>query len=274
MVRTNSHFDLILNPIFKITGRRPWSYIYNLYKWKMIKKYLELDLFNNGELKGNYGKRLDERIIEYPWLFSRLPKENGTILDAGSALNYELLLNWPSIKSKTLFISTLGPEKNCFWMKGISYIYEDLRTTCYKEEYFDWVVCISTLEHIGLDNTTFYTDDPLKKENMPSAYLLAINEIHRILKPGGVLFLTVPFGQYANHKWWQVFDAEMIDNIISTFNPSSVIETHFRYSNKIWYKSNRKLSKDATCSNILKNNEIISDFSSFSRAVICLELKK
>jgi hypothetical protein len=259
---------------FNINGKKPWTYGYHSYKWKMIKEYLNSNSFNDGKLIKNYGFRIDERIIEYPWLFSRLSKDGGNLLDAGSILNYELIINQQSLQFKKIFISTLSPEENCFWKQGISYIFEDLRNCCYRENFFDCVVSISTVEHIGLDNTRLYTTDLSKKENNPGSYLDAIKEYQRVLKPGGVLYLTLPFGGKNNRGWFQVFDNKMIDEIIGAFNPSSYNESHFRYQPTGWEKSTRLLSKDATCFDIHQEKEYESDFAAFARAIVCLEMKK
>lgn len=264
----------ILNDLFIINGKKPWSIGYNSYKWKVITKYLSQDQFKDGNLFEGYGFRIDERIIEYPWLFSRLSNEKGVLFDAGSTLNFELILNQPSLQQKKIFISTLAPERNCYWRRGISYIFEDLRNCCCRDNFFDWIVCISTLEHIGLDNTMLYTNDPSKKENENCSHLSAIKDYHRILKPGGTLFITTPYGQYKNHRWFQVFDEEMIDTLIDTFNPSSYLETHFRYLPQGWEKSSRILSKNATCFDIHSQKKYDRDFAAFSRAIVCLEMIK
>jgi len=266
--------DRISLIIFDMFGKKPWSFGYNIYKWKKLKEYFDNNIFNEGQLIENYGFRIDERIIEYPWFFSRLPKDSGNLLDAGSILNHELIVNQPSLQSKKIFISTLGPEENCFWKRGISYVFEDLRNCCYRDNYFDWIACISTAEHIGLDNTRLYTDDISKNENNPGSYMSAINEFHRILKSGGILYLTLPFGKKINRGWFQVFDDKMIDELIAAFNPSSVIESHFKYQPTGWEKSTRTLSKDATCFDIHQQTEYEQDFAAFSRGLVCLEMKK
>ena len=267
-------FDKSLSLIFILNGKKPWSLGYNSYKWKTIEKYLKFNLFNNGSLINNYGFRIDERIIEYPWFFSRLPDGKGVLLDAGSTLNFELILNQPSLKSKKIYITTLAPERNCYWFKGISYVFEDLRNCSYRNNFFDWIVCISTAEHIGLDNALLYTQDISNKEINPDSYLDAIKEFYRILKPDGILYLTLPFGKKQVRRWFQVFDSQMIDEIITTFNPTSVIEKHFRYQLEGWDQSSRALSKDAKCFDIHQEKEYEPDFAAFARGVICLEMKK
>jgi len=274
MKHLQSIVDTLSGFAFHINGHKPWSFGYDSYKWVTIGKYLDSNTFNEGNLIDNYGFRIDERIIEYPWLFSRLPKNEGTLLDAGSILNYKLILDHPSLQAKKIYISTLAPEGNCFWERGISYIFEDLRNCCYRDNFFEWVVCISTAEHIGLDNTLLYTDDISKKENNPHTYLNAIREFYRILKSGGILYLTLPFGKKIKRGWFQVFDGPMIDELITVFNPSSVIETHFRYQPEGWVKSDRESSKNATCFDIHQQKEYEPDFAAFSRGIVCLELKK
>jgi hypothetical protein len=264
----------INHSLFLINGKNPWSRGYNIYKERQIKYILERENFNTSLLEENYGLRLDERIVEYPWLFSQLPSHGGNLLDAGSALNHGFLLSQKSLSSKHIFISTLVPEAGCFWHKNISYVYEDLRETCYRDNFFDWVVCISTLEHIGLDNTMLYTSDELKNESSPNSYLEAIREYYRILKSGGTLFLTFPFGKHVNHGWFQIFNHEMLDAVIDTFNPTSVIEFHYRYESSGWQVSSRESSKDATYFDINKQKNYDADYAAASRAIVCLKMVK
>jgi hypothetical protein len=80
------------------------------YKFSAIRHALDRGVLRDGLLPAGYGFRLDERIVEYPWLFSRLPPGVGNLLDAGSVLNYQFLLAQPGLAEKRIFISTLAPE--------------------------------------------------------------------------------------------------------------------------------------------------------------------
>lgn len=51
-------------------------------------------------LSKNHGLGIDERVIEYPWLFSRLSKNKSRLLAAGSILNFEYILDQTSLKKK------------------------------------------------------------------------------------------------------------------------------------------------------------------------------
>lgn len=260
-----------LYPVFRM---KPWKLGYVPYKYSAIRRALTQRVLVDGRLPMGYGYRLDERIVEYPWLFSRLPAGRGNLLDAGSVLNYEFLLSQPSLANKRIFISTLAPENNCFWSKAVSYVYEDLRDSCFSDGYFDWVASLSTIEHIGLDNTMLYTEDEAKRESDDHAYLAAIMEFRRVLKPGGVLFLSMPYGRRCNHGWFQIFDAEMVDRILKVFEAVECRESHFRYQPDGWVVSDREQSKDATYFDIHTEKHYDSDFAAASRAVVCLELRK
>ncbi len=267
--------NAVIGPtIFRLTGMRPWSFGYAAYKRRKITEIVNLKRFDSKSLPAGYGFRLDERIVEYPWFLSRLPSHPGTLLDAGSILNHEFLLKYPGLASKRIFISTLAPEAECFCRYGVSYVYEDLRDSCFRDANFDWVVSLSTVEHIGMDNTMLYTADPGKRESDKLAYLQATTEFRRLLKAGGRLYLSVPFGKHQDHGWFQIFDAAMVDRLIESFGPAQVSETHFRYSESGWVPSDRGASRDCTYFDIHRHKNYDADFAAASRAVVCLELVK
>src|SRR6185369_11734557 len=117
------------------------------------------------------GVGIDERCVEYPWLVSRLSREPETMLDAGSALNHAFLLDLPQLSTKKLHILTLAPERNCFFQRGIGYLYEDLRRLPLRSELYDCVACISTLEHVGCDNTAYTGGAEHGAEQDPDAFV-------------------------------------------------------------------------------------------------------
>lgn len=258
--------------LYWLNGRKPFSRGYSAYKQRFLEQVLQGEHFSLTCLPQGYGYRLDERVIEYPWLFSRLPPGSGTLLDAGSVLNFDWLLTQPPLQNKTLFISTLAPEQTCFWQRGISYVYEDLRSACYRDHYFDWVVCLSTLEHIGLDNTRLYTQDCNKQENRPDDYLLAIQEFKRILKPGGVLYVSLPFGAYKHHGWLQIFDQAMVEQAIETFAPTRWEAHYFQYQADGWQVATSADCQNATYFDWHTHHTYDPDYAAAARAVVCLEM--
>jgi len=254
--------------------RRPWSRGYAEYRQWEIERILDHGLFSTERLPQGYGFRLDDRVIEYPWLFTCLPAGKELLLDAGSVLNHRFLLKRHPLKEKRVFVSTLAPEPVSFNDLGMSYVYEDLRDSCFRNEYFDRIVSLSTLEHVGMDNTMLYTADVSKREAAPSAYLDAVRELKRILKHGGHLYISVPFGEAKSYGWFQIFDAPKIDALIKEFAPESYKELHFKYLPDGWAVSTREQSAGATYFDIHKTKLYEADFAAASRAVVCLDLVK
>jgi SAM-dependent methyltransferase len=255
-------------------GKKPFTTGYGVYReWRIVAMFARCD-FDEACRRPGYGVRLDERVVEYPWLFSRLPAHPGKVLDAGSVLNFDYILAHPSLTTKQIFISTLAPE--AAWQRvrqNVSYVYEDLRQTCFRDEYFDWIVSVSTLEHVGLDNTMFYTADRSKREQSPHDHLRVVRELRRVLKPRGTVYASVPFGRHENHGWLQVFDAAMVDRLLESFAPSSYVERHFRYDLDGWRTSSREESRDATYFDH-HNSRTRGNEQAAAGAVVCLELVK
>jgi SAM-dependent methyltransferase len=198
----------------------------------------------------------------------------GLLLDAGSILNFDFVLEHPALQNKNLHICTLAPEAECFWHKGISYLFGDLRRLPYRDDWFDWIVSLSTLEHVGMDNTMLYTGDDTKKESRPLDYLQAVAEFRRVLKPGGTLFVSVPFGRAQSNGWLQVFDQSGIERMVRGFGAGSCLMEYFFYNPEGWQRSTASEAGGATFFDIHHAPGYDSDFAASARAICCLELKK
>jgi SAM-dependent methyltransferase len=275
--------------LYLCRGRLPLTVGYREYRSRYVRKVIAneglLDVFKAGqELPAGFGVRLDERVVEYPWLLSRLARYGNKlrVLDAGSTLNYEVILQHPAVKKHKWSILTFAPEIQCFWDEGISYLYEDLRCLPFKNEWFDAITCISTIEHVGMDNM-LVTQEESHRENRPQDFLRAVREMRRVLKPAGALFLTVPFGHYEHHAWFQQFDGSMLSNLISEFRAQKVEKTFFRYTEQGWKLAGEEECGDLSFSDVIRNRHAVrkdrvrgfpSDYAVAARAVACIELRK
>ncbi|MCJ7667744.1 MAG: methyltransferase domain-containing protein [Anaerolineae bacterium] len=76
------------------------------------------------------------------------------------------------------------------WDKGLaSVVIQDARALALGDDLFDYVLCISTIEHI-----------------LANGDIEAVKEFARVLRPGGRLILSVPYGQtYKEGRWHQFF---------------------------------------------------------------------
>ncbi|MFS6826604.1 class I SAM-dependent methyltransferase [Cyanobium sp. ATX-6F1] len=214
-------------------------------------------------------------MVEYPWLFSRINSNDERLLDAGSVLNYPYLLEKTVLKHKDIFLMTLEPESTMTRRSRLSYVFCDLRDNPFRNEAFDTVVSLSTIEHIGMDNTLVYSDKVRYKEQDACSYLVAVNEMIRVLKTSGKLFLSVPFGKKEFHGWLQQFDSEMIAGLCSHLNGASLIEaSYFRYDSKGWQLADAEGCKDCEYFDTHANQSVQDDLAAAARAVACLVFQK
>lgn len=220
-------------------GIVPHSAAYGVYRRLFIERALNdprlTETFRAGKpLPPSYGIGLDERCVEYPWLIANTTEDAGRWLDAGSCLNYDFVIRHPRFQNKRLFILTLAPEQVDFLREGVSYVYHDLRAIPFQDGYFDGIACLSTLEHVGFDNTQ-YTRGVGEPGHEPEGYATVMPELGRVLKPGGTLLFTVPFGRCQEFPSFQQFDSARLARAIRAFGPARrVTKAFYRYSRDGW----------------------------------------
>ena len=121
-------------------------------------------------------RQINERIVEIPFVLSRV---HGTVLDVGS--------NESPI---SLMLASLGHQVTALDLRRSAFNHPNLIniqgniTRWVKNDYFDTVICLSTLEHIGLE--------VYGGKNINNGDQLAIDNIYKNLKSSGRLLLTVP----------------------------------------------------------------------------------
>lgn len=265
--------DSLVTPFYVARGRRPWSPGYYTAKKKTICSAIDIGVFvDGGDLPPKYGHRIDERAVEYPWLFAQLPNRPGKVLDAGSALNHRFLVERAPIKDAQLTIMTLAPEKRCFWDRSISYVFGDLRKTLFADAVFDVIASVSTIEHIGLDNTMLYTGDASKKETDVHGFMPAVAEFKRVLKPGGLCLITVPFGRRGVHGWYQVFDFDLVMKVVEAFQPSEYTIEYFGHGPDGWRRAEPEEIADVEFFDVHEGKSFGPDLAAGARGVACIRL--
>ena len=260
-------------------GQIPWSEGYASHKEESIIGSISdafvLDKFYKKKVPANYGYRLDERIVEYPWIFANLIKEKTIFLDAGSTFNFHYLLNNELIENKDKYIYTFYPEGQSYNHKRISYIYGDLRDLPFKDDFFEEIVCQSTIEHIDMDNSMYGYDLNSTLElstNKSYEYLKVIEELLRVLKASGQLLLTFPYGKFENHGFFQQFDAEMLERITDKIKSLGSYElTFFKYLPQGWIVASQEECNDSESFNPHTQIGKKDDYAAHSRAICCLK---
>ena len=267
-------------------GRKPFSKGYRECLSDFIQKSINeislLEIFRDHlPLPKQYGEFLSERVVEYPWLISRLDQGNSKLLDAGSTFNFSWILNHSKLQQKDITIVTLEPEANCYWKERVSYVYSDLRNLPFKDNYFDEVVSISTIEHIGMDNS-LYSANKAFVEGKKLDFLKAVCELRRVTRPGGKIYITVPYGKYTDFGRFQQFSIEMINLLIETFAPNKLVETYYCYESGGWVLGDKQYCQkfdyfnkyDTKFFNPESTKDYDPDYAAASRAIAALELWK
>lgn len=226
-------------------GSVPWSKGYREYKMQLIADTLSdpslIKRIGRGDLPSEFGVGVDERSVEYPWAIAHLLSGAGPVFDAGSALNFDELAELPLWENRPLTIGGLSVEKKCFYSKGISYQFCDLRNLPFKDGWFEDVASISTLEHIGMDNSIYGHENEQSGEVRTGVelktreFVPAVREIRRVTAKGGRILITVPVGRYEHHGFFQQFDEELIELLKRELEEhGAVSEQYFRYLPNGW----------------------------------------
>ena len=200
---------------------------------------------------GGYGRDcggMDERIVEYPWLFHRVSQvhpRGGRVLDAGSILNHaEVIAPWTSADFGPLSIVTLEPEEHAFPSALIRYEYGDLRALPYRDGLFDTVLCLSTLEHVGMDNSIYGADVEAASDPATEADR-AMAELGRVLARAGTLLISVPYGTPAHHRWWRIYGREDVERTIGALPGMHATMRYFRAYEHGWEEVDAAGAEDA-----------------------------
>jgi SAM-dependent methyltransferase len=199
-------------------------------------------LFSRPSLPAHFGVGANERIIEIPWLFAQQP--TGRVLDAGSSLNHSEYLSPLARLVDEIHIVTLVYEGIAFPEHGVSYVFADLRNLPYGDEFFDTVVSISTLEHVGMDNTGYGSLLP-PAADPASEVDQAVTELARVLAPGGLMLLSVPYGHPENHGWLRQFGRADVDRLVGAVAPRDAEVAVYRYGDTGWQVSDLEQAGDA-----------------------------
>jgi len=139
----------------------------------------------------------DERVVEIPWVLSRLG--GGAALEVGYANAEDAYL---AALIRCGIDRLVGADLAARELEGFETVTADARELPFPDETFDTVLLVSTLEHIGADNSVY----GLAAHDDPGARLAALRELRRVLDPDGELLVTVPLGEPGDHGWFRQDD--------------------------------------------------------------------
>jgi SAM-dependent methyltransferase len=139
----------------------------------------------------------DERVIELPWVLARL--RDGRALEVGYAFAEAPYL---AALLRAGFDELTGVDLAEAEVPGMTTVCADVRELPFERGTFDLVLCVSTLEHVGADNSGYGLD----AEDDAASRLTALRELRRVLTPSGRLLITVPCGEPEDYGWFRQED--------------------------------------------------------------------
>jgi SAM-dependent methyltransferase len=169
---------------------------------------------NNNSSKDSGFKRLDihyllvgvtsERLVEYEFVARNLvsSKKQAAILDIGSGSSTLAKAIGEFGKGKWQVFRIDIAESNCDARM-------DARMTGFRKEVFSQVICISTIEHIGIGINSGDDDE--------DGDLKTVKEILRILKKGGSAIISVPYGKIKKLNY-RVYDRHALSRLVAVNN--------------------------------------------------------
>lgn len=146
-------------------------------------------LMASGRPLSAVGAGLSERVVEIPWVLRSLPSDPSIrVLDVGTAfaptIYKRLLMRQPQAIEAVDLRSVDVPAI-------VSHV-ADVRHLPFAAGTFDVATCISTLEHIGMDNERYSID------SSGGGDIEALRELGRVARR---ILVTVPAGGDEDHQW-------------------------------------------------------------------------
>ena len=149
---------------------------------------------------------IPDRMVEYAFVLRELNATSGRVLDVGCTSPYNVI---PLILADQN-LEVWGIDVRRFKVRhpNFRFCLGDITHTTFPDSYFDRIIAVSTIEHIGLRGRYTSKGDSIGDRR-------AMLEIARILKKNGSVLVTVPFGRSktadASHR---VYDALKLRELV------------------------------------------------------------
>jgi SAM-dependent methyltransferase len=131
-----------------------------------------------------------DRDVEYSFIAAQMPWGPGEALDFGSGGTYISLIA-ACRHFKVMALDLMQPEAYTWKHPRVRFVKGDLLKLALPQNHFDLIINCSTVEHVGLVGRYGVT------EERSDGDLEAMRHLQRLLKPKGIMLLTIPVGQDA-----------------------------------------------------------------------------
>ena len=150
-------------------------------------RLIEQLLAGDGPLE-RIGQGLSERVVEVPWVVRSLPRAPSRVLDVGTAFAPVVYKRVLARQPQTVEVVDLAEAS----IPGLRSHVADIRSLPFADGEFGAATCISTLEHIGMENTHYNIESGGRGD------VDALRELGRVARR---ILVTVPAGSDQNLGW-------------------------------------------------------------------------
>ncbi len=133
--------------------------------------------------------RIHSRCVEYPFAAAHVGGAK-TLLDVGSAKADKFWISW--LDSLDIDVYATDYDEFIYPAHKIKFHKSDVRKLAFEDNTFDKIIAVSVIEHIGLEKPQVVNE--IKPETKEDGDLQAFKELLRVLKTGGEIIMTFPFG--------------------------------------------------------------------------------
>ena len=193
---------------------------------KLIYHEKSYEYYFNVPIKYQYNqlKAVNERIVEYPFLFNQILKDKPPkkILDFGCTRS------WLSIALSSMGYDVTGIDLREFDYEHKNFTFSKTNILDLDEKNFDFVVSLSTIEHVGLG--------AYDKEVINDDLAKVLKKIEHLLKPQGKLILTLPVGKPSIDEFTRSFAPEELKDILKSHRFSLQTEEYYHKDDRFFWK--------------------------------------
>jgi SAM-dependent methyltransferase len=166
---------------------------------------------------------LGDRHVEWAWIAAQMPPGPGEALDFGPGKSYLSLI--AAQRGFNVAAVDLEPNQRLYVHPHLNFVQGDMCKLALPAEHFDMVINCSTVEHVGLAGRYGV------QENRPDGDLEAMARLYELMKPGGVMLLTIPVGQDEIFApYCRVYGAQRLPRLLESYTVEKEI---------YWVKDNR-----------------------------------
>jgi SAM-dependent methyltransferase len=151
-----------------------------------------------------------DREVEWSFIASRLPEGPGRLLNFGASCGNLSIL--AAQRGFSVLAVDLGPERFPWKHPGVEFLQADVLQAELPRESFDVVLNCSSVEHVGLPGRYGVAAE----EN--NGDLQAMGEFREVLKPAGMMLMTIPCGRDAViAPWHRVYGQERLPKLLAGY---------------------------------------------------------